>query len=103
MTDNKDDAYKEVVKFEAHMYDQFASWVDDNNKKLAEVSVKLAKSEVENEFIKRRLKSIDEKLARTGVVYFLKHNWWKLSAFIISTATVLGALGEYLYRLPPPN
>ncbi len=34
---------------------------------------------------------------------FWKRNWWKLGAFLITLATIFGALGDFLYHLPPPK
>jgi hypothetical protein len=53
--------------------------------------------------INDRLKSMYEKQIKSGMGYFLKTNWWKIGGFILSMATIFGAVGEYLYHLPPPK
>jgi hypothetical protein len=53
--------------------------------------------------IRDHLQNIAKKQLTSGMGYFLRANWWKIGGFIISAATILGAIGEYLYRLPPPK
>jgi hypothetical protein len=66
---------------------------------------------VDKEFLKikyelrdiyKQIDNIQSIQKRSGIMYFLKQNWWKLGGFILAFSTILGAIGEYLYRLPPP-
>lgn len=52
--------------------------------------------------IKQNLESINDRYEKSTIIYFFKRNWWKITGFLISLATIFGAIGEYLYHLPPP-
>lgn len=51
----------------------------------------------------KKMKRMSAKLEHSGVSYFIRTNWWKIGGFILTFSTILGAIGEYLYRLPPPK
>ena len=55
------------------------------------------------ERMKAKLDDLEVKFKRSTLTYFFKNNWWKVTSFVIGLATILGGLGEYLYRLPPPT
>lgn len=53
------------------------------------------------EELRKDLKSVEQSFHDSPIKHFLKNNWLRLLPFIVALSTVLGALGEYLYRLAP--
>lgn len=51
--------------------------------------------------VSRETSSVEQILKKTPLKDFFKNNWWKLLPFIIAVSTLLGWVGEYLYKLSP--
>ncbi len=83
----------------AHMLD----CLERINSKLDLHDQKLWANGEQLERLQVKFNELDEKFKRSTVGHFLRNNWWKVTTFILGISTILGGLGEYLYRLPPPK
>lgn len=52
--------------------------------------------------LKKKVSDVHERQEKSGIQHFLRQNWWKLASFVVALGTIIGAVMEYLYRLPPP-
>ena len=52
--------------------------------------------------IQKSLDEIEDKQQKSTIGYFIKNNWFRLTSFILGISIILGAVGDFLYRLPPP-
>lgn len=50
----------------------------------------------------KEISKIEDGIEKSSLSYFFRNNWWKIGGAILSVATIFGAIGDYLYRLPPP-
>lgn len=77
--------------------------VKQDEANLQSLNQKIYECNYEIKHIKDEIISIKQTQATSGIYYFIKQNWWKIGGFILTFATILGAIGEFLYRLPPPK
>lgn len=47
------------------------------------------------------LNDFQKDLNQIGLSNFLKNHWWKLGGFVVALGTILGTVGEMLYRVHP--
>lgn len=46
-------------------------------------------------------KHVEEDKSRKVKTQFMRDSWWKLPAFILGSSAILGAIFDFLYRIPP--